>query len=139
MSETFKQKVERNVRVRKRYDDLMHDGKHGHYETMFRVIREEVDRECERCALIVENPGFIQARDTEWDAGVNFAKMFIATAVRHGVSPGAMSEAAVVRLMMDDDLAKRGLKDASWYCDQCQVEVYQHRCLHCGKTKRERT
>lgn len=27
----------------------------------------------------------------------------------------------------------------SWWCDQCSVEVYQLRCQHCGKTKRERT
>lgn len=27
--------------------------------------------------------------------------------------------------------------EKSWYCDQCQVEVYQLRCPHCGKTERE--
>lgn len=27
----------------------------------------------------------------------------------------------------------------SWWCDQCSVEVYDLRCQHCGKTKRERT
>ena len=26
-----------------RYDDLMLEGRHGHYETMFRVWREEFD------------------------------------------------------------------------------------------------
>lgn len=26
----------------------------------------------------------------------------------------------------------------SWYCESCAVEVYQLRCVHCGKTKRER-
>lgn len=25
----------------------------------------------------------------------------------------------------------------SGYCDQCHVEVYERRCPHCGKTKRE--
>ena len=25
----------------------------------------------------------------------------------------------------------------SWWCDQCSVEVYQLRCIHCGKSKRE--
>ena len=29
-------------------------------------------------------------------------------------------------------------KPRSWYCDQCSVEVYQLRCQHCGKSKRER-
>lgn len=39
--------------------------------------------ERERCAKIAENPGFIQARDTEWDEGVNYAKRFIAAAIRN--------------------------------------------------------
>ena len=34
----------RNARVQARYDELMREGKHGHYETMFRVVREEVER-----------------------------------------------------------------------------------------------
>lgn len=29
-----------------------------------------------------ENPGFIEARDTEWDEGVNYAKRFVAAAIR---------------------------------------------------------
>lgn len=29
-------------------------------------------------------------------------------------------------------------KQRSWWCDQCSVEVYDRRCVHCGKTKRER-
>lgn len=44
MTETFQQKTERNFRVKARYDELMREGKHGHYETMFRVVREEVER-----------------------------------------------------------------------------------------------
>jgi rubrerythrin len=27
----------------------------------------------------------------------------------------------------------------SWYCDPCAVEVYERRCPHCGKTKREKS
>lgn len=52
--ETMEQKTERNCRVQARYDQLMREGKHGHYETMFRVVREEVEQERERCALICE-------------------------------------------------------------------------------------
>ncbi len=37
-------KADRNARVSERYDELMREGKHGHYETMFRVVREEVER-----------------------------------------------------------------------------------------------
>ena len=37
--------AERNMRVEARYDDLMRGGKHGHYETLFRIVREEVERE----------------------------------------------------------------------------------------------
>lgn len=34
-------------------------------------------------------------------------------------------------------IADKMLGGASWYCDQCHVEVYQVRCQHCGKTERE--
>jgi hypothetical protein len=33
----------RNIRVQNRYDELMTIGKHGHYETMFQVVREETE------------------------------------------------------------------------------------------------
>ncbi len=36
----------------------------------------------ERAAKVAESPGFIQARDTEWDEGINHAKRFIAAAIR---------------------------------------------------------
>ena len=26
----------------------------------------------------------------------------------------------------------------SWYCDRCHVEVRQLRCVHCGKSEREK-
>lgn len=35
--------LERNKRVEARYDELMREGKHGHYETMFRVVREQLE------------------------------------------------------------------------------------------------
>lgn len=37
------------------------------------------------CADLAENPGFIQAQDTEWDEGVNYAKRFIAKAIRRAL------------------------------------------------------
>ena len=39
----FDEKTQRNKRVLARYDDLMAEGKHGHYEAMFRVVREECE------------------------------------------------------------------------------------------------
>ena len=48
-----------------------------------RLIRED---ERERCAKIAENPGFIEGRDSEWDEGVNYAKRFIADAIRRGIT-----------------------------------------------------
>lgn len=39
------EKTERNARVQRRYDELMAEGKHGHYETLFRVVREEIERD----------------------------------------------------------------------------------------------
>lgn len=41
------EKNARNSRVQARYDELMREGKHGHYETMFRVVREEIERDRE--------------------------------------------------------------------------------------------
>lgn len=38
-----REKNERNARVQARYDALMAGGKHGHYETMFKIVREEVE------------------------------------------------------------------------------------------------
>lgn len=29
-------------------------------------------------------------------------------------------------------------KFESWWCEKCSVEVYDRRCPHCGKTKREK-
>ena len=49
------EKYERNCRVSDRYDELMQIGKHGHYETMFQIVREEVERERNRCIGIVES------------------------------------------------------------------------------------
>lgn len=33
-----------NARVQARYDELRREGKHGHYESMFRVVQEELQR-----------------------------------------------------------------------------------------------
>ena len=49
------EKEQRNFRVQARWDELMRAGKHGHYETLFRVVREEVEQERERCALRFES------------------------------------------------------------------------------------
>ena len=42
---TDTEKAERNRRVQERWDALCREGRHGHYETLFRVVREEVERE----------------------------------------------------------------------------------------------
>lgn len=36
-------KSERNRRVAARWDELSSAGKHGHYETLFQIVREEVE------------------------------------------------------------------------------------------------
>jgi hypothetical protein len=48
--ESFETKCERNSRVSARWDALMREGKHGHYETLFRVVREECERATEAAA-----------------------------------------------------------------------------------------
>lgn len=58
MTET---KEQRNARVQARWDDLTAEGKHGHYETLFRVVREEVERERETCAKIADDYARIAA------------------------------------------------------------------------------
>jgi hypothetical protein len=35
-------KNELNAWVEERYDALMHEGKHGHYETLFKVVQEAI-------------------------------------------------------------------------------------------------
>jgi hypothetical protein len=35
---------ERNARVQARWDELAKKAKHGHYETLFQIVREEVER-----------------------------------------------------------------------------------------------
>lgn len=45
LPETLEAKNLRNARISARYDELMRAGAHGHYETMFRVVREEIERD----------------------------------------------------------------------------------------------
>ena len=33
---------DRNIRIAKRWDELSATGKHGHYETLFQVVNEEI-------------------------------------------------------------------------------------------------
>ena len=49
--------LERNFRVQERFDALMREGKHGFYETIFAVVREEVEQEREACANELEELG----------------------------------------------------------------------------------
>lgn len=71
-----REKRGRNARVQARYDELMAEGKRGHYETLFRVVREEVEAERERCAKIAENysnakPGDIsEVMAGDWQHGI---------------------------------------------------------------------
>jgi hypothetical protein len=53
--------LERNCRVQDRFDTMAREGKHGFYETLFAVVREEVEREREACAKVCEaRPAFSQ-------------------------------------------------------------------------------
>lgn len=40
-------------RVQARYDELMREGKHGHYETLFRIVREETSAPLMICRKLV--------------------------------------------------------------------------------------
>ncbi len=63
--ETMQQMTERNFRVQARYAELDRAAKHGHYETIFRIVREEVERERERCATVALEQRC--ERGTPWD------------------------------------------------------------------------
>lgn len=39
------EKAARNARVQTRFDELMRIGRHGLYETLFQVVREEIERD----------------------------------------------------------------------------------------------
>lgn len=70
-AETFDEKCARNARVQSRYDELMREGKHGHYETMFRVVREEVERAraamAQRQPLTEPPPGLLMSMAIRYD------------------------------------------------------------------------
>lgn len=64
--------LDRNTRVSERYDALMAEGKHGHYETMFRIVREEIEAataaaESERNNLLA----FIAQKDSALQEVIN--------------------------------------------------------------------
>lgn len=47
----------RNQRIMDRYNELIgKPGAHGHYETIFRIVREEVDRAIDLAADIADDP-----------------------------------------------------------------------------------
>lgn len=56
-----------------------HEDPVDHVARWFAEVRWQA---IEECARIAEDPGFIDARDSEWDEGVNFAKRYIADAIR---------------------------------------------------------
>jgi cytidylate kinase len=79
----FAAKAERNKRVQARYDELMAEGKHGHYETLFRVVREELDAEREQCALIAENyPTVAPSSEFVVQTTMEVAALSIASTIR---------------------------------------------------------
>lgn len=66
--EVNEERNERAKRVCERYDELRKIGAHGHYETMMRVVREEVEREREDCARLADmEAALCRARATTFD------------------------------------------------------------------------
>lgn len=54
LTQALRDKEKRNKWAQTRYDALMSEGKHGHYETLFRVVREAVETERYACVSLVE-------------------------------------------------------------------------------------
>lgn len=50
-------------------------------EEFVEAVFRSRDRALKEAAAIAENPGFIEAQDTDWDLGVNYAKGFISEAI----------------------------------------------------------
>jgi len=59
---------ERNARVQSRYDELMREGRHGHYETLFKIVREEVESICAERDLAVAHSERMAAL---WEAAIH--------------------------------------------------------------------
>jgi hypothetical protein len=74
----MKEKNERNARVQTRYGQLAGEGKHGFYETLFRIVREEVERERGRCAAEAEHWQKISGPEHK-------CREYIAAAIRQGM------------------------------------------------------
>lgn len=63
----------------------------------------------ERCAAVAENPGFIEARDSEWDQGVNYAKRYIAAAIRAIELPDAGGDMVLVPRVPTEAMITEGV------------------------------
>lgn len=85
--ESARLKTLRNIRVQARYDQLIAEGKHGHYESMFRVVREEVER-----ALVITRETTIAECASVADAARESAKE------HHGVEASIGADIAARRI-----------------------------------------
>lgn len=68
------------------------------------------ERMREAAAQVALNPGFIEARDTEWDVGVNSAKRYIAAAIRALPLPSPAVSVDVEGLTFDEPARLRARK-----------------------------
>lgn len=99
--EEFAEKTARNIRVQARYDQLMTEGKHGHYETMFRVVREEVE------AATTE--AYAEGRKDEADENGAAVRLIDAWVYEHGKQipwAKAVQIVAIVNKLPDTELAR---------------------------------
>jgi hypothetical protein len=97
-----------------------------HFETMAQAAIYEV---AWACSKVAENPGFIEARDTDWDQGVNYAKRFIASAIRQQVDdrtndrPDLQRQNETDSLRLERDALLAALTEAN---DRLRISSHPH-------------
>jgi hypothetical protein len=81
--EIFQEKTRRNFRVSTRLDELYREGKHGHYENIYRVVREEVEAAIasayEDAARICEDEARLRDNQAAATANVESRNLIVAS------------------------------------------------------------
>lgn len=105
-------KRQRNQRTQARYDELMREGKHGHYETMGQVIYEEVRRTLLTAARVAETE--FEDRQHRYCAdGAEMVAARLRLIAEDDDTP--TQDAEPVRIMVSGDLSQNGIEQQAIY------------------------
>lgn len=106
--------------VQTRYDDLMREGKHGHYETLFQVVREDRARftkAVEVCRLMADAYDIVSDLPDDSDTAMANAKI-----------ADALSKApyAISHLEAKQSMAPWNDPTVRWVCEQHPDKDFPH-------------